>query len=99
MVPNPRIDREAPFVDRREILAGIQSIISTTLEQPDLKVTMRTRAEDVVGWDSFNHVNIIAAIEDRFDLEFKPGEIEKMRGVGDIVELIEQKLSKAAQPR
>jgi acyl carrier protein len=85
-------------VDRREILSGVQSIIATTLEQPDLQVTMRTRADEVVGWDSFNHVNIIAAIEDRFNLEFRPGEIEKMRGVGEIVELIEQKLGKAAKP-
>jgi acyl carrier protein len=85
-------------VDRREILAGIQSIIATTLEQPDLQVTMRTRAEDVVGWDSFNHVNIIAAVEDRFHLEFKPGEIEKMRAVGDIVQLIERNLTKTGKP-
>ncbi len=86
-------------MDRREILAGIQDIIATSLEQPDLQVTMRTRAEDVVGWDSFNHVNIIVAIEDRFNLEFKSGEVEKMRGVGDLVQLLEQKLSKATKSR
>jgi acyl carrier protein len=94
-----RIDPEAPFVDRPEILAGIQDIIATALEQPDLQVTMRTKAEDVVGWDSFNHVNIIVAIEDRFNLEFKSGEVEKMRAVGDLVQLIEQKLAKAAKSR
>lgn len=86
-------------MDRNEILAGIQDIIATTLEQPDLQVSMRSKAEDVVGWDSFNHVNIIIAIEERFNLEFKSGEVEKMRAVGDLVQLIERKLLKAANPR
>jgi acyl carrier protein len=86
-------------VDRSEILAGIQDIIATTLEQPNLQVSMRSKAEDVVGWDSFNHVNIIIAIEERFNLEFRSGEVEKMRAVGDLVQLIERKLAKAANPR
>lgn len=86
-------------MDRNEILAGIQDIIATTLEQPDLQVSMRSKAEDVVGWDSFNHVNIIIAIEERFNLEFKSGEVEKMRAVSDLVQLIERKLLKAANPR
>lgn len=86
-------------MDRSEILAGIQDIIATTLEQPNLQVSMRSKAEDVVGWDSFNHVNIIIAIEERFNLEFRSGEVEKMRAVGDLVQLIERKLAKAANPR
>jgi acyl carrier protein len=80
-------------VNRTEILQKVATSITSVLDQPDLAITMRTTAEDVVGWDSFNHVNIVVAIESQFDIQFNPAEIEELRGVGEFVKMIEKKLA------
>lgn len=80
-------------MNRTEILQKVAKSITSVLDQPDLVITMRTTAEDVVGWDSFNHVNIVVAIESQFDIQFNPAEIEELRGVGEFVKMIEKKLA------
>ncbi len=83
---------------RGEILAKVRDCIAGILDQPDLVLTMRTTAEDVEGWDSFNHVNIVVAIEAQFDISFNAAEIEELRAVGELVIMIEQKLAKKKLP-
>lgn len=80
-------------MNRTEILQKVATSIASVLDQPDLAITMRTTAEDVEGWDSFNHVNIVVAIESQFDIQFNPAEIEELRGVGEFVKMIEKKLA------
>ena len=79
-------------MNRAEILSKVAASIASILDQPNLVVTMRTTAEDIEGWDSFNHVNIVVAIESQFGIKFKPAEVEELRAVGEFVNLIEKKL-------
>ncbi|MBT5107888.1 MAG: acyl carrier protein [Rhodospirillaceae bacterium] len=53
--------------------------------QPDLV------AKDVKKWDSFNHINLMIALEEEFDVMLAPDEIHKARSVGDLVELLQTK--------
>jgi acyl carrier protein len=79
-------------VNHDEILAQISEIIADVLDQPDLKVTPTTTAADVEGWDSFNHINIILAIESRFGIKINTAEIEELHSVGELAALVERKL-------
>jgi acyl carrier protein len=45
-------------------------------------------AEDVVGWDSAAHVNLILAIEMRFGITFRTSEIDDIRTVGELIDAI-----------
>jgi acyl carrier protein len=81
-------------VNRTEILEKVAASITSVLDKPNLEVTMRTTAEDVEGWDSFNHVNIVVAIESQFGVKFNAAEAEEVRAVGEFVRLIEKKLAK-----
>lgn len=78
---------------RTEILSKLRECIAGILDQPDLVITMRTTADEVEGWDSFNHVNIVVAIEAAFGISFHAAEVEELRGVGEFVQLIEEKLA------
>ena len=77
-----------------EIYAEVRSIIAEILDQPDLQVSPNTRADDVEGWDSFNHINIVVAVEAHFGIKINTAEIEELRNVGELVALIERKLGK-----
>jgi acyl carrier protein len=51
----------------------------------------------VPEWDSFNHINLIVAIESRFKIKFQTAELEQLHTVGHLADLIAKKL--AAQGR
>jgi len=80
-------------VNRTEILAKVAESIGSILDQPNREITMRTTADDVEGWDSFNHINIVVAIETQFGIKFNASEVEEVRAVGEFVKLIEKKLA------
>lgn len=42
-------------------------------------------------WDSLNHLNLIVALEDEFDMEFEPEEIAEMKSLDAIVRMIKSK--------
>ncbi len=78
-----------------EILAALTEIFHEILDDDSLKLTMNTTADDVEGWDSFNHINILVAAESRFSVKFRTAEIEELKNVGDFVRLIGKKMSGA----
>jgi acyl carrier protein len=46
---------------------------------------METKRHDVAGWDSFNYVNFIAAVEIEMGVKFKLADVESFEDVGAIV--------------
>jgi acyl carrier protein len=80
-------------VDKAEILSKVRDILADTLDLPDLQVTEQTTAENVEGWDSFNHINIVVAVESAFGIKFHTAEVEELRNVGELADLIEKKLN------
>jgi acyl carrier protein len=65
-----------------------------TLELPNLNVTNEMSAADVDEWDSMTHIQIISAIEAKYKLRFALGELQALKNVGDMIELIKKKLNK-----
>jgi acyl carrier protein len=76
------------------ILAEVAQIIRDVLELPELPVTAATTAADVEGWDSFNQVNIVVAVEAHFGVKFKTAEFETAQDVGELVSVIQEKLQR-----
>ena len=81
------------FTMSERTLAEIQQIFREVLQQPGLVITRSTTAAQVLGWDSLNHMRIIAAIEDHFGLSFSFDEVRALRDVGDLLSLVVYKTS------
>jgi acyl carrier protein len=65
-------------------------------------LTPQTTANDIEGWDSFNHISVIVAVETRFGVKMSTGEIENLANVGALATAIQTKLpdsSAAGQSR
>lgn len=56
-----------------------------------LHITPDMTANDVDGWDSLSHVNLITAVEAKFNLRFTQKELLKQKNVGDLVADIDRK--------
>jgi acyl carrier protein len=78
-----------------DILAQLQPLFREVLDQPHLNITRQSTASSVEGWDSLAHMNLLVAIEQEFGVSFTLAELEGMKSVGDMVDLIEKKSAKA----
>jgi acyl carrier protein len=76
-----------------QIYIELTRVFRDVLQAEDLVIGPTTVAEDVKGWDSAAHVNLILAIEMELNVVFNTGEIDEMRTVGDLVDAIERKLA------
>ena len=75
------------------ILEKLQPIFQDIFEDDDLLITAESSADSVEGWDSLAHIVLIFAIEQEFKIKFALGELEAMKDVGDMVELMQKKLT------
>ena len=57
---------------------------------PD-RIGPETCPQDLEAWDSVMHLNLVLALEQQFEIEFSPEEIEGMKSVGAIAEIVEEK--------
>jgi acyl carrier protein len=74
------------------LLAQMQEIFRDVLDRPDLVITAESNDETVEGWDSLIHVVLAVAITRRYKVKFVPGEMKRLRNVGDLVRELESKL-------
>jgi len=75
-----------------EIYLTINEIARDIFEDDTVVLGPGTVAADVENWDSFNHINLIVAVERAFGLRFKTAEFESLQNVGEFVALIVVKL-------
>ncbi|MBL6079498.1 acyl carrier protein [Belnapia sp. T18] len=72
----------------KEIYAALTQVFRDVFDDDDITLTPATTAEDIPGWDSQAHVNLVVAAETRFGIRFRTAELESLHNVGDFVQLI-----------
>ena len=75
----------------QEILAALTQVFRDVFDDDDITLSAETTAEDIPGWDSQAHVNLVVAAETRFGIRFRTAELESLHNVGDFVQLIAAK--------
>jgi acyl carrier protein len=78
---------------REELLTAIRDILADLLDNDSLHLTETTVAEDVEDWDSINHVKLLIALESRMGFRFSANEVEGLKNVGQLIDLIQRKQS------
>lgn len=74
------------------LLEELQPIFRDVLDQPNLIITRESNASTVEDWDSLAHVNLVTAIEKRYKIRFALGELQDLKNVGDMIDLMKTKL-------
>lgn len=68
------------------LLADFTEILRNLLGDDSIVLTAATTRPEVPGWDSFNYVNFIVAVEMQFGVKFGVAEVESFRTVGEIAQ-------------
>ena len=78
---------------REELLAAVTEILQDIFDDDTLEVTEATCSDDIEDWDSLEQINILVAIQNRFDIQFSLDDVSDLADVGDTIDLIEKKLA------
>lgn len=57
----------------------------------EIYLTVKTKKEDLDQWDSMNHLFLITELSDTLDVSFTHDEIEKIRSVETLIEILNNK--------
>ena len=73
---------------------GVLQIVSQIMNVPIDQLNDDSSPETITNWDSLKHMNLILALEEKFDVAFSDEEIVDMLTVKSIFEILSKK-----QPR
>ena len=63
-------------------------IFRETFGDNQLSIVSETTANDIEGWDSLTHIQLLVTLEKAFGMRFNTGEMANLANVGEMVELI-----------
>ena len=73
----------------------VQDIFREVFKDPGLILDDSMTAENIEGWDSLAHINLMIAIERRLRVKFATAEISRLKdedaNVGKLIELLTRK--------
>ena len=75
------------------LLEQVQEVFRDVLDDEEIVLQETSTAEDVEGWDSLTHIQLIVAIEKHFKIKFTSKEILSWKNVGELVDCLAAKLA------
>jgi acyl carrier protein len=76
-----------------ELQDRLNQIFREVFDNDDINITPEMTANDVDGWDSLSHVNLIVAIETKFGIRFSQKELLTFKNAGDLLNNIRGKIT------
>ncbi len=80
-------------MESTEIYTSLTAIFREVFRDPGMIARPELTKDDIEEWDSLNHLRLILAIENAFQIHFSALEIFNLRKIGDFAALIQSKLS------
>jgi acyl carrier protein len=77
--------------DQAPIYEALTEIFNDVFMRDDMILTPALSAKDVPGWDSFKQIEIIISVEERFGIKLNTREIDSLKNVGDLANVIASK--------
>ena len=73
---------------REEVFETLNGVFQDVFDDASITVNDNTTSEDIEDWDSLEHINLIAAVEQEFGIKFNMGQVVTMKNVGEMVDII-----------
>ena len=70
------------------ILEAVQEIFRDNFDDDELVITRETSSDDIEDWDSLEQINLLTAIEKKFNIKFKLADVRNLKNVGDLLDLV-----------
>ncbi len=74
------------------LMEKLNEIFCEVFDDEELIIKPEMTSNDIDGWDSLSHINLVIAVESRFNVRFSQKELLSFKNVGDMLRCIEHKL-------
>tara|TARA_B100000900_G_scaffold118415_1_gene99836 strand:- start:801 stop:1040 length:240 start_codon:yes stop_codon:yes gene_type:complete len=75
-------------LDEKIVMEKVSNIFKVVFGDDKLMINSNSSSNNVVGWDSLNHIYLIVAIEKEFNIKFTTELIMTWENVGEMVRYI-----------
>lgn len=73
---------------REEVFRRLTEVFREVFDDEEIELKETTTAEDIEDWDSFEHINLVVAVEEEFSFKIPMGKVVTMKNVGEMVDII-----------
>ncbi len=73
---------------REEAYERLNRVFQDVFDDETIEVHDETTADDIDEWDSFEHINLVVAVEEEFSFKIPMGKVVTMKNVGEMVDVI-----------
>ena len=73
----------------------VRNLASDIFGIPADKITAESSPATIENWDSMQHLNLVLAIEEKFEVQLEPEDIEQMKSIGAVAATVEKLRSSA----
>ncbi len=74
--------------NQEDVMPRLTKVFRSVFGDKSIVITRKTVADDIEDWDSLEHINLIAAVENEFRMKFKMKEVSAMKNVGEMIDII-----------
>ena len=75
---------------RDEAYERLTKVFRDVFDDEDIVLCDETTSDDIEDWDSFEHINLVVAVEDEFSFKIPMGKVVTMKNVGEMADIILQ---------
>ena len=80
-------------MSREEVFVKLNDVFRDVFDDESIEVSEVTTSNDIEDWESLEHINLIAAVEQEFGVKFNMGQVVTMKNVGEMTDIILSQLA------
>ena len=73
-------------MERKEIISRLNEIFEDIIDEGPVSLSETSTAKDVDGWDSLTNIQLVVAIEKKYNIKFTSEEIISWKNVGEMID-------------
>lgn len=75
-------------MSREDVFERLNEVFRDVFDDDEIVVCDETTSNDIEEWDSFEHINLVVAVETEFSFKMPMGKAVSLKNVGEMVDLI-----------
>ena len=75
-------------MSKEEVFKRLNEVFRDVFDDESIVVNETTTSADIEDWDSLEHINLLAAVEQEFGMKFSMGQVVTMKNVGEMADII-----------
>jgi acyl carrier protein len=86
------MSQTVPIDQKRLVLNRVLAIATDVFQVPQSSLGPASSPDTIESWDSLHHLSFVLALEQEFDIQFSPEEIEQLLTIELTTTLLEEKM-------